>query len=866
MKIPFLNRARRDNKETPAATQIASTMFHLTRGRKGVYTLLLDMPGPVNTIKRIALEELDRILTALDQDQTCRGLVISTTLAKPGGAGADIKEIYALQQSSDVNVFVNATEGAKRILGRLSNMRFPTVAAINGAWIGGVFEVALFCNFIVGIDSDGDEQSSLVQLPEIKIGAMPGFMGSIHVAQRMARLTDAVSFVAGAESLGAKEAFNKGLIDHLTHSYTEMLTAAENFCLMSPTMRKMAVASVRQNTKWRRARQTLGELKGLFAPPRRQMMFEKAQPSFGDQVGKVLMETVAPSVMEHFGATLVWLGLLYEVLAILIGGPNVHGWFVTMLVGPNFFVTLVLALAIAFGASFDASMRQWLARMVIMKIKDKTILTGPVSAAGLIMQVRDLPEDVLSGMESLLFAQEARSPFARGLVKLFVQKGGARDAFANVDAPVTENLGVIGAGVMGAGIMTVALASSLKKVVLIDIQPELLESARERALKYLHKLRWSEAAIDQAMKRLITTTDYSALQDCSVIIEAATESIDRKRSIYAQIIAVMQARPVQQPWFLLSNTSALDLDLLAEGLGEQAARFAGIHFFNRVEVMTVVEVGRGNATTDETMAVAVRLVTLLKKAPLPVFNKRGFKINAELGPYLVMFAHLIAEGIPPEDIDKAIKHTGAPMGPAALVDMVGLDTIASVAKTLRDEFGERMALPDDEKNVVAILLQLGDLGEKTGRGIYVWENGKPARDNKGKLVINPALLEAFPGLGKNKSFSREAIQTLSHGVILNEAVRSIERRVVAPEHRRYGDTAFVQGTGLTAVWGGPIGCLNAMGVRVFASLSRIIANAGPETWRKNFQPCDLLLEHERSGLDISLGEEVQEEKAVKQTA
>lgn len=837
MKLSFFGRNRRDNTQP---VTVESRVFSLSRGDSGVYTLLLNTPGPVNTVQPAVLQDLDRILDALEQSGHCRGLVLSTPFDKPGIAGADINEIYALQGGSDVNAFVKVTSEAKRILSRLGNMSFPTVAAINGAWRGGGFEMALFCNHIFGIG--GTEQTSLVQLPECLVGLIPGFKGSIHVARRMARLTDAVEFVASFKALGAGDACAQGLIDGLCSDYEQMLASAQRYCLLSVSGRKVLAESLRYQVKCRRALRTAGELKGLFGKGR----------------NKVLMDVLAPSILEHFGATLVWLGFFYEVLATVVTGPNVHGWFVTMLVGPNFYVTAVLALAIAIGASFDASMRGWLAQMVVLTIKEKTNLSGPVSAATLIMQTRDLSDDVLSDMESQFFAQEARSSFGRGLVTYFVKKGGARDAFADVRAPAIKRLAVVGAGgPMGAGIAALAAAAeSIEKLVLVDIKQDALAAALRRIEKHLAKSGLQPHQQAVALAKIVTALDYAALADCDAVIEAVPEKEGMKRETYAQILSVMAARAEQTPWFLFTNTSALDLDVLASDLGEQAMRFAGLHFFNPPEAMNVVEVGRAAATTDETMAVGVGLVNAIEKAPLPVFNKRGFKLNRELGPYLVMLAHLLAEGVPPEDIDKAIKHSGAPMGPGALLDKVGADIVASVATTLQAALGDRMALPAADRNVLAILLKLGHLGEKTGRGIYVWENGKQARDARGKLIINPALKEAFPALGTNKTYSREAIQILLLGAIANEAVRVIEEGVVPAQFRTFGDAAFVSGTGLTAVWGGPIGYINALGVRTFAIRSRIIAGAGPETWRRNFEPCELLEAHVRRGMEIDLETDV----------
>lgn len=484
-----------------------------------------------------------------------------------------------------------------------------------------------------------------------------------------------------------------------------------------------------------------------------------------------------------------------------------------------------------------SSGRYWLLQSINQLIKGKTITSSALTAARLVMESRDLPLEEGLQRESQAFAQEALSPFARGATFLFTHKGGAREAFAHVDIPEVTALGIVGAGgPMGAGIAALyAAAPEIKKLVLIDIKPELLETTLRRIEKHLGKL--AEDKRKSALAKIVTATDYAPLADCQAIIEAVSEKVQLKQAIYGKIHAVMGSRK----YFLFTNTSALDLDLLSEGM-PNASQFGGMHFFNPPEAMAVVEVPRGLASSDEATAVAMHLAAIAGKAPIPCANKPGFVVNRILGPYLVMTAWLLAMGVAPEEIDKAMKHAAAPMGPTVLLDTVGVDIASSVASTLASAFGQRLALPEDGQNVLKFLLDRKDLGKKTGTGIYVWENGKPQRDRKGKLVINPALLEVFPDLGTNKTMARESIQYLLLGAVINEALRAVEDGVVAPQHLKWIDVAFSFGTGVDAVYGGPLHHLDAWGVRTFERLTKVIANCGSESWRRLFAPCRLLTE------------------------
>lgn len=730
----------------------------------------------VNTLTSGVIDELELIVNEAAGNWSWKGLVITTTKDKPGIAGANVLQIADLIAEGNSREIVNATDRIKEIFLKLSRLPIPTVAMMNGAsWFGGGFELAAFCDYRIGT------HSLKVGLPEVKLGLIPGAGGTQMVPRLMARLTDAVEFITGI-SLSAPEALHKGLIDEIASDEIGMWHAAAQYCFKNASARRRLRRRLRWGTKMRRAWQTARELTGLFGP----------------RAGKVVMETLAPSLLEK------------------LGGPG----------------------------------RYWLLKSIELMIKSKTITSAPLTAARLVVDSRDLSLDEGLMYESQGFASECLSPVARGAMFLFTNKKGARDAFAGVEIPAIDTLGIIGAaGPMGAGIAALyAAAPEIKKLVLIDIAEEPLKDTLLRIEKHLADL--PDGRRQAALAKIVTGTVYDLLADCQAIIEAVPEKLALKRSVYKQIAAVMDARPDSgRKCFLFTNTSALDLDQLAMSMegglevgafSGDAGHFGGLHFFNPPEAMNVVEVPRAQCTTNETMAVAVYLAAIAGKAPIPCANKPGFVVNRILGPYLVMTAWLLAMGVAPEEIDKAMRHAGAPMGPTVLLDKVGVDIAASVAATLGAAFGTRMSLPEDELNVLKFLLDNKHLGEKTGAGIYLWQDGKPARDSKGRLVINPALQQAFPNLGENKTMARESIQYLLLGAVINEALRAAEDGVVAPQHLKWIDVGFSFGTGVDAVYGGPLHHLDAWGVRTFDSLTRAIAASGQESWRQLFVPCALL--------------------------
>ena len=280
-----------------------------------------------------------------------------------------------------------------------------------------------------------------------------------------------------------------------------------------------------------------------------------------------------------------------------------------------------------------------------------------------------------------------------------------------------ETLGIVGAGTMGSGIAQVAALAGLR-VIMVDVSDAALDrglaAVRGSLDRLIAKDKLDASACDTALARIETSTDYQRLGAAALIIEAATESLDLKLRILKQIEAV--ARPDA---ILASNTSSISITTLGAALSDPS-RLVGMHFFNPVPLMPLVEIIRG-LETGGGAAEAVRELTLrLGKSPISVRNSPGFVVNRILVPMINEAFFLLAEGVAPaEDIDTGMRlGANQPIGPLALADMVGLDVVLSVTDVFYKDFG------DSKYRACPLLRELvaaGRLGRKTGRGVYSYD-------------------------------------------------------------------------------------------------------------------------------------------------
>ncbi|MEX3693261.1 3-hydroxybutyryl-CoA dehydrogenase [Paraburkholderia sp. BR14263] len=277
-----------------------------------------------------------------------------------------------------------------------------------------------------------------------------------------------------------------------------------------------------------------------------------------------------------------------------------------------------------------------------------------------------------------------------------------------------ETLGIVGAGTMGSGIAQVAALAGVR-VIVVDVSEAALDKGLTALKGSLDRLiakdKLDAAASEAALARIETCTDYQRLGAAGLIIEAATENLDLKLRILKQIEAV--ARPDA---ILASNTSSISITTLGAALADPS-RLVGMHFFNPVPLMPLVEIIRGLETGSAAAEAVHELTVRLGKSPISVRNSPGFVVNRILVPMINEAFFLLAEGVAPaEDIDTGMRlGANQPIGPLALADLVGLDVVLSVMDVFYHDFG------DSKYRACPLLRELvaaGRLGRKTGRGVY----------------------------------------------------------------------------------------------------------------------------------------------------
>jgi 3-hydroxybutyryl-CoA dehydrogenase len=280
-----------------------------------------------------------------------------------------------------------------------------------------------------------------------------------------------------------------------------------------------------------------------------------------------------------------------------------------------------------------------------------------------------------------------------------------------------SRVGVVGLGTMGAGIAQVCLQAGLE-VVGRDVAPELGERARARIDHYLsrgvEKGRLTEDAKDEALANLTLTTELAELGDCQLVIEAAFEDLGVKRELFGELDRIVPA-----PAILATNTSALSVTQIADAT-QTPERVVGLHFFNPAPVLPLVEVVRTAHTSDESFDAAYAFAQRIGKEPVACNDTPGFIVNRILIPLLNDCVRVLDEArVSPEDVDRAMRF-GAnwPIGPCALIDLIGVDVHVHASEALHAALGEaRMAAPER----LVEMQRAGLLGRKTGQGFFSYE-------------------------------------------------------------------------------------------------------------------------------------------------
>lgn len=425
-------------------------------------------------------------------------------------------------------------------------------------------------------------------------------------------------------------------------------------------------------------------------------------------------------------------------------------------------------------------------------------------------------------VEAAAFIELMVTPESQNLIHVFyLNEGVKRDKGVSTKiAPKTiARAAVVGAGVMGGGIAQLFSAKGVR-VRLKDVNWDAImkgyQAAKKIFQKSVERRKLKPSDLDNAMARIEGTTQYTGFKKLDIVVEAAVENMEVKKSIFKELDTKVSENTV-----LATNTSSLSVTELASAT-KHPERVVGMHFFNPVDKMPLVEVIRGSQSSDEAVATVFGFSKTLGKTPIVVKDSPGFVVNRILGPYLNEAVHLLMEGVRPLEMDAIIEKFGMPMGPCALLDEVGLDVASKVSQVLYGAFGERMKPPATMSQVV----EQKRLGKKVGKGIYLHEQGERKEDS--------VLLEVFGGKSRASDLTDEVIQRRLIYLMINEASRCVEEGLV----RRVSDidVGMIFGTGFAPFRGGLLKYADSLGAEsILSDLDVFVRKYG-----NRFQPSKLL--------------------------
>jgi 3-hydroxyacyl-CoA dehydrogenase/enoyl-CoA hydratase/3-hydroxybutyryl-CoA epimerase/enoyl-CoA isomerase len=424
-------------------------------------------------------------------------------------------------------------------------------------------------------------------------------------------------------------------------------------------------------------------------------------------------------------------------------------------------------------------------------------------------------------LENANFATLAKTDAATAQIGLFMSdqviKGKAKKASKQATKAVNK-AAVLGAGIMGGGI---AYQSAYKgtPIIMKDINDQALDLGLTTAAGILTKQvdrgRMNAKKMASVLNNITPSLSYDSVKDVDVVVEAVVENPKVKGFVLAEVEGVLADDAI-----LTSNTSTISIDLLAQSV-KRPENFCGMHFFNPVNRMPLVEVIRGEKTSDETVAAVVAYAAKMGKSPIVVNDCAGFYVNRVLFPYLAGFSQLVLEGADFVAVDKVMeKEFGWPMGPAYLIDVIGIDTSDHCTGVMSAGFPVRMKKVDNDP--VSTLYSNGRLGQKNGKGFY--DHIKDKRGRPKKVPAQTAYDLFSPHCSEKKDFSNE--ETIARLMIpmVNEVVRCLEEGVIASAAE--ADMGLIYGLGFPPFRGGAIRYLETLGLDNYIAMADKYAHLG----------------------------------------
>ncbi len=661
-----------------------------------IATLTFDLAEQnVNKFNAAMLADLEQCISALETNE-CSALIL-VSAKRDFFVGADIGEFLQKFTLSD-EALSDWLQKVHRLFRRIENLPFPTVSAINGICLGGGMELVLSTDYRVG------NQQAKIGLPEVKLGIIPGWGGTIRLP-RLIGIDNALEWIASGKQNSAASALKVGALDGVTET-NDLLEAA------------MIMASQAANNQlnWRQKRAI------------------KQQPVKLNETEQTMAFATAQAVISQQA-------------------------------GPHY--------------------------------------PAPYAALKSVQQQANLDGEAASKVEVELFVGVAKSPVAECLVQLFfndqVLKKQSKSATKN--ALPTDSLAVLGAGIMGGGIAYQAASSGLP-VVMKDIRQEALELGMQEATKLFTKQvergKLATSDMAQAIARITPSLSKHVLADSNVVIEAVVENLQVKLQVLQEMDQLLNEDSI-----LCTNTSTISINELSRALS-RPQNFCGMHFFNPVHRMPLVEVIKSSTTSDETIASVVSLASQIGKKPIVVNDCAGFYVNRVLFPYLFGFLQMVEEGVDYYHIDRVMEKFGWPMGPAYLIDVVGIDTAVHAAKVMSEAFPERM--PSPSGTAIETLYKKQWLGQKSQQGFYQY-----TLDRKGKPKKSPNE-EAHSLLCPPQPKTLDDTTIIARMMIpmLNEVARCLEEKIV--ESYAEADMGLILGIGFPPFRGGPLKYLDQHGL------------------------------------------------------
>lgn len=678
----------------------------------GIAQLIFDLQdSSVNKFDQATLMELRTAVAELQQAEI-KGVIFSSAKST-FVVGADIMEFTAMfsQPEEQINAWLIE---ANELFNMIEDLPVPTVTAIDGTALGGGFELAVATDFRVASDK------AVVGFPEVKLGIIPGFGGTVRLP-RLIGADNANQWISSGGHIKAEQAFAEGALDAIVDS-DKLIAGAE-------TLIEQCIA---------------GKIDHLAVRNKKN----------------------APLTLQP-----IELNVAFETAKGLVAAQA----------GPHY--------------------------------------PAPVTAVQVMQEAATKDRAGALLIEHEGFVKLAKTPVTANLVQMFLNDqflaGKAKKYFGN--AAEISSAAVLGAGIMGGGI---AYQSALKgtPILMKDVAQHGLDlgmaEARKQLEKRVAKGRMSSDQMITALTSIRPTLDYAGFDKVDIVVEAVVENPDIKKKVLAEL-----ENEVSPDTIVATNTSTISVDDLAAGL-KRPENFCGMHFFNPVPVMPLVEVIRGEHTSEATIATTVAYAKKMGKTPIVVNNCPGFLVNRILFPYFGAFSRLIHDGADFRQIDKAMEKFGWPMGPAYLLDVVGIDTAVHAQAVMAQGF-DRMKL--DFESAIDKLFAAKSYGQKTGSGFYVYETDKRGKPRK---LPNPEIDKLIASVQvASKSFTDEEIIERMMLAMCLETVRCLEDGIV--ETAIEADMGLVLGLGFPPFRGGALRYLDSIGTAAFCKLAEQYSDLGP---------------------------------------